>query len=106
MAATKSGWWIKVRLDKTECDSITLNIGDRPENSKFWRVWKQGEENEFDAPPEYRDKARLYIKGQVSPEGKNGWFCMMFKKTGVKHFDFDNVEDHEKDQGDTDGECG
>lgn len=107
MAATKRGWWIKVRLDKTEVNSIDFAIGTRKEDRRHWRTWSQGDENEFDVPTEFLNVGTLYIHGLGNPEGRNAWFCMMYQSHGVKHLDFDGGggEDQTKNQGDTDSEC-
>jgi hypothetical protein len=104
MPAAKTGWWIKVHLDKQEAPTISFQIGTSNHNAQFWRGWNTGEDPEFDVPQQYLNVARLYIKADSS-DGKNSWFCMMYKNNGVKHFDLDDNEDHERNQDDTDGEC-
>jgi len=103
--AAKDGWWISVHTDKTECSSITFQIGTDGNNRQDWTTWHSGEPTEFDVPIGYRNVWSLYIHATANPGGKNAWFCMMYQGNGVKHFDFDGDEDHKKDQGDRDGEC-
>jgi hypothetical protein len=103
--ATKAGWWIKVRTDKTEATSITFQIGTREKDREDWRTWKSSDPTEFDVPDKYLQVQRLYIRGTANPTGRNAWFCMMYKDHGVKHLDFDDSEDQEKQQSDRDDEC-
>lgn len=104
-AATKTGWWIKVRTDKTEATSITFQIGTKEKDREDWRTWKSSDPTEFDVPDKYLQVQRLYIHGTANPTGRNAWFCMMYKDHGVKHMDFDDSEDQEKQQSDSDDEC-
>ena len=101
----KNGWWIAVNTAKTEASQIAFEIGTDGNNRKFWKNWNSGDANEFDVPVEYRNVSDLYIHATVSPQGKNGWFCMKYKNNGVKHFDFDDNEDHKENQNNSDGEC-
>lgn len=103
--ATKAGWWIKIRTDKTEATSIAFNIGTREKDREAWRTWHSNEPTEFDVPDKYLQVQRLYIQATVNPNDRNGWFCMMYKGHGVKHMDFDDSEDQEKQQSDSDDEC-
>lgn len=102
--AAKNGWWVRVNTGKQEAPTITFQVGSSNHNSKAWRIWNTGNENEFDVPDEYRNVNPIYIKANSS-DGKNSWFCVMYKDHGVKHFDFDDDEDHEMHQDDSDGEC-
>jgi hypothetical protein len=102
--ATKNGWWIKVRREKQESPTITFSIGSNNHTVEAWRTWNSGEPLEFDVPEKFQTINPLYIKAQSSG-GRNSWFCMMFRGDGVKHFDFDDDEDHEERQSNRDGEC-
>ena len=55
-------------------------------------------------PERFRNINPLYIKAQSSG-GRNSWFCMMYRNAGVKHFDFDDDEDHEETLSSRDDEC-
>lgn len=105
IAAQKDGWWINIHTDKTECSSISFFIGTDGNNAEPWMTWYSGQPTEIDVPIGYRNVWSLWVGGVANPRGKNAWFCMMYKGSGVKHFDFDVDENHKKDQGDTDGEC-
>jgi hypothetical protein len=102
--ATKSGWWIKVQKAKQESPTITFSIGSNNHTVEVWRTWNSGEPLEFDVPERFRNINPLYIKAQSSG-GRNSWFCMMYRDSGVKHFDFDDDEDHEESQSERDDEC-
>jgi hypothetical protein len=102
--AEHDGWWIKVRTEKQESPTITLSIGSNNHTVEAWRTWSSGDPAEFDVPDKFKNINPLYIKAQSSG-GRNSWFCMMYKSGGVKHFDFDDDEDHEEKQSDRDGEC-
>jgi hypothetical protein len=103
--AIKNGWWIQINTGKTEASSITFMIGTDSGNRQPWFTWQSGNPTEIDVPDGYRNVASLYIYAVVSPNGKNGWFCVKYINNGVKHWDFDNDEDHQMDQGDNDDEC-
>jgi hypothetical protein len=105
VAATKSGWWVRINTSKTEASAISFLIGTASGNRTPWFTWHSGDPTEFDVPSGYLNVARLYLGAAVSPQGKNGWLCMNYQGNGVKHMDFDDFEDHEKNQNDTDGEC-
>ena len=100
----KDGWWVRVSLEKQEAPGIVFLVGSSNHNPKPWRIWNTGQPNEFDVPEPYRNVNPLYIKAN-STDGKNSWFCVMYRDRGVKHFDFDDDEDHEMNQGDSDDEC-
>jgi hypothetical protein len=102
--ATKSGWWVKVQKSKQESPTITFSIGSNNHTVQFWHTWNSGDPLEFDVPDQFRNINPLYIKAQSSG-GRNSWFCMMYRDAGVKHFDFDDDEDHEEQQGNRDDEC-
>ena len=103
-AAAKDGWWIRVNTAKQESPTITLSIGSNNHTVEAWRTWNTGEPAEFDVPSKFRNTNPLYIKAQSSG-GRNSWFCMMHQGNGVKHFDFDDDEDHEEKQANRDDEC-
>ncbi|PSL36095.1 hypothetical protein [Chitinophaga ginsengisoli] len=103
--ARKAGWWIKVNTSKTEASQIVFEIGTDDDNRQFWRKWNSGDPAEFDVPIEYTNVTELYIHASSNPGGKNSWFCMMYKENGVKHFDFDDDEDHQEKQTGHDDEC-
>lgn len=102
--SAKDGWWIRVNKEKQESPTITFFIGSNNHTVEFWRTWDSGDPLEFDVPSQYRNINPLYIKAQSS-RGRNSWFCMMYQSTGVKHFDFDDDEDHEEKQSNHDDEC-
>jgi hypothetical protein len=104
LVAAKDGWWIKVRREKQESPTITFSIGSNNHTVEAWRTWNSGEPLEFDVPDKFKNINPLYIKAQSSG-GRNSWFCMMYRSDGVKHFDFDDDEDHEERQSNRDGEC-
>ncbi|HEY1200400.1 MAG TPA: hypothetical protein VGE79_05445 [Niastella sp.] len=101
----KDGWWIRVNTAKTEASQIVFEIGTDDNNRKFWRNWNSADPSEFDVPDEYKNVAELYIHASSNPGNKNSWFCMMYKANGVKHFDFDDDEDHKEKQTNVDDEC-
>ena len=103
--ATKKGWWIRVNTSKTEATSISFQIGTKEKDREDWRTWHSNEPTEFDVPDKYLQVQRLYIHATANPNGRNAWFCMMYRNQGVKHMDFDDNEDQEKSQTDSDGEC-
>lgn len=103
-APERTGWWIKIRKDKQQAPSITFFIGLSKDTSEPWKTWNTGESLEFDVPEKYKAVERLYVKAQSS--GKlTSWFCMMNGPNGVKHFDFDDDNDHEEQRSDRDDEC-
>jgi hypothetical protein len=101
----KTGWWIKVNTNKTECSSIALQIGTSKKDRRDWRTWKSSDPVEFDVPDDFLTVAELYIHATANPNDKNAWFCVHYKQDGVKHFDFDDDEDHQMKQTDRDKEC-
>ena len=103
--ALKDGWWIKVRTDRTEATSIDLQIGTKREDRESWCTWRSSDAAEFDMPAKYLQVARIYVQATANPQGKKGWFCLMYKDHGVKHFDFDNRQEEDKNQTDRDGDC-
>jgi hypothetical protein len=104
MTVKKDGWWIRIHTDKTECSSITFQIGTEKNNRQEWTTWRSGEATEFDVPIGYRNVWSLYLQATANPNDKNAYFGLMYKGAGVKHFDFDDVEDHQENQNNRDGE--
>jgi hypothetical protein len=105
MAASKTGWWVRVDTGKTEASSISFQVGTHKGDRRDWRTWHSNEETEFDVPNEFLNVATLYIHATSNPNDKNSWFCVHYRGQGVKHFDFDDDEDHKMDQDDSDDEC-
>lgn len=105
MPASKAGWWVRVNTSKTEASSITFQIGTSKKDRRDWRTWNSNQETEFDVPDAFLTVSELYIHGTSNPNDKNSWFCVFYKANGVKHFDFDDDEDHEMKQTDHDNEC-
>jgi hypothetical protein len=104
-AALKTGWWIKIRTDRTECRSIDFQIGTKAEDRETWRTWHSSDPTEFDMPEKYLQVARIYVQATANPQGKHAWFCLMYKDHGVKHFDLDNRQEENQSQTDSDGDC-
>ena len=103
-SARSDGWWIRVSRDKQESPTISFFIGSNNHAAEYWTTWDSGDPAEFDVPAQYRNINPLYLKAQSS-RGRNSWFCLMYKGAGVKHFDFDDDEDHEEKQANRDDEC-
>jgi hypothetical protein len=103
--ATKAGWWIKIRTDRTEAASIDFQIGTEREARESWCTWRSSDATEFDVPDKYLQVARIYVSATANPQGKKGWFCLMYKDHGVKHYDFDNRQEEDRSQTDSDGDC-
>lgn len=104
-AATKSGWWVRINTNLTTAQSITFQIGTGKQQREEWRVWKAGEPTEFDVPGNYLQAPRLYLRGSVTPIGKNADLCMMYKDRGVEHMDFTDDESETKSQMQVDYKC-
>ncbi|HEX3356245.1 MAG TPA: hypothetical protein VHS31_04610 [Tepidisphaeraceae bacterium] len=103
--ATKTGWWIKVRTDRTEATSIDFQIGTKREDRESWRAWHSSDPTEFDVPDKYLKVAHLYIQATANPQGKKAWLCIMYEDHGVQHIDTDNSNEQDKNQTDSDGDC-
>jgi hypothetical protein len=103
--AQKDGWWIRMNTGKTEASAITLALGTDIANQKEWTTWRTGDAIEFDVPTAYGQMPTLYVRGIVTPQGKNGWFCVNYRNHGVKHMDFDNAESQKVTQEDQDSAC-
>jgi hypothetical protein len=103
--AAKDGWWIRIRSDKQEADSVVIQVGTQKKNREQFKTWKKGETTEFDLPAKFRNEPTIYIHATSNPNDKNTWFCVMYKTRGVKHMDFDDDEDHTLKTGDSDDEC-
>lgn len=104
-AASKSGWWVRINTNLTTAQSITFQIGTGKLQREEWRVWKAGEPAEFDVPGNYAQAPRLYLRGSVTPIGKNADLCMMYKDRGVEHMDFTDDESETKSQMQVDYKC-
>jgi hypothetical protein len=103
--ATKSGWWIRINTSMTTAQAITLQIGTDKFHREEWRVWQAGEPAEFDVPEKYLQVPRLYVRGSVTPIGKFGALCMMYKNRGVEHLSFDDDDSETKSQTEIDVKC-
>src|SRR3954452_14002512 len=77
VAAAKTGWWIKVRKDRTEATSINFKIGTKSEEREPSCVWRSSDATEFDVPEKYLQVERIYIDAISNPRGKKAWFCLM-----------------------------
>lgn len=104
-AVTKSGWWVRINTNLTTAPTITFQIGTGKLQREEWRVWKAGEPAEFDVPGNYLQAPRLYLRGSVTPIGKNADLCMMYKDRGVEHMDFTDDESETKSQLQVDYKC-
>ena len=104
-AASKSGWWVRVNTSQTEASTIVFQIGTSERDRRHWRVWKSSEPAEFEVPAEFAQVADLYLHATSNPNDKNAWFCVFYRDAGVRHFDFDDVEDATMAQSDRDDEC-
>lgn len=103
--ASKSGWWVRINTNLTTAQSITFQIGTGKLQREEWRVWRVGEPAEFDVPANYAQAPRLYLRGSVTPIGKNADLCMMYKDRGVEHMDFTDDESETKSQMQVDYKC-
>ena len=103
--AMREGWWIKIRTDRTEATSIDFQIGTKREDRESWRTWHSADPTEFDVPAKYLQVAHIYIRATANPQGKKAWLCLMYRDHGVQHIDTDNVDEQDKNQTDTDGDC-
>src|SRR5438045_8878486 len=94
--AMKTGWWIKIRTDRTEATSINFQIGTKSEDREPWCVWRSSDATEFDVPEKYLQVKRIYIDAISNPRGKKAWFCLMYKDHGVKKYETEDriQEDH------------
>jgi hypothetical protein len=104
-AATKSGWWIRINNNATTAQAITFQIGTSKFEREEWRVWRAGEPTEFDVPDKYLQSPRLYVRGNVTPIGKFGVLCVMYKTRGVDHMSFDDDDSETKSQTEVDIKC-
>jgi hypothetical protein len=104
-AAVKDGWWIKINTGRTDCDSITLQIGPDETQRKFWFDWRRNDAPEFDVPADYRQVFEIYLNATANPKGKHASFCLMYKTRGVKKFEFDNDTNNKEKQTDLDADC-
>lgn len=105
VAATKTGWWIRINTTLTTAEVITFQIGTDKLNREEWRVWRAGEPADFDVPAKYQQAPRLYLRGSVTPIGKFGDLCMMYKERGVDHLGFDDDDSGTKSRLEFDPKC-
>ena len=103
--AEKTGWWVRVDTGRTEASSISMQIGTRKSDRRDWRTWHSNDETEFDVPDELLTVTQLYIHATANPNDRNAWFAVCYGENGVKHFDFDDDEDHPMKQTDRDPEA-
>jgi len=103
--ATKTGWWIRINPGATTAQTITFQIGTSKLQREEWRVWRAGEQVEFDVPAKYLQVPSLYVRGNVSPIGKFATLCMMYKDRGVEHMSFDDDDSETKSQTEIDIKC-
>lgn len=105
------GWYIVVNNAKTETNSISFWVGSNKDSNKWTHVWHRGEPTTFWVGPEFVHSGHIYVNAAVGDHGKNGWFCVDFadstgNRRGIKHWDFDDSEDHDLNTSDRDDECG
>lgn len=103
--ATKAGWWIRINPGMTTAQTLTFQIGTGKLQREEWRVWNAGEPVEFDVPEKYQQVPRLYIRSSVTPIGRMGTLCMMYKDRGVEHMSFDDDDSETKSQTEIDIKC-
>jgi hypothetical protein len=103
--ATKAGWWIRINPGMTTAQTLTFQIGTGKLQREEWRVWNAGEPVEFDVPEKYQQVPRLYIRSSLSPIGRIGTLCMMYKNRGVEHMSFDDDDSETKSQTEIDIKC-
>lgn len=104
-ATTKRGWWIRINPTATTAPTITLQIGTDKLNREEWRVWRTGEPTEFAVPDKYAQAPRLYLRGSVTPIGRQADLCLMYQNHGVEHLGFDDDEAETKRQTAVDYKC-
>ena len=106
------GWYIAVDNGRTETSSISFWAGSNQNDPNKWSyTWHRGEPTVFFMGPQVVHNGHVYVNAAVGDHDKNGWFCVDYQdssgnRRGVKHWDFDDSEDHELNTGDRDGECG
>lgn len=93
------GWWVGMG-GGTECDAITFRIGTSSATQRHWTTWRRSGSDpgwefndQIDVPADLRQVRTLYVSATVTPEGKNGVFCLKYEDKGVRHWDFDASED-------------
>lgn len=102
---TKAGWWVRVDGLKTDAASVTLQIGTKSGDRRAWRAWKTGDVFDFDVPRDLQSSSEIYLQASANPSGKNTRFCVYFKETGMKRFDFSGDKDSTIKQTDRDTDC-
>lgn len=103
--AARSGWWIRINPSLTTAQVITFQIGASKFQREEWRVWRSGEPTEFEAPGQYLQAPRLYVRGNVTPIGKLATLCVMYKDRGVEHMSFDDDDSETMSQVEIDIKC-
>ena len=102
--AKKDGWWIKVRTQKPESQTIGFYAGESSHSYGFFTRWNKGAPVEFDISADYRNAPTLFILAQTT-DGRKAGFCLMYKSKGVRYFEFDLEERQESKQSDEDKRC-
>ena len=103
--ASKAGWWLRVDAKKTEASAIALQLGTHKNDRRDWRSWRTNEPAEFDLPGDFMQRAQLYLHASAMPDDEDVWFCVFYKASGVRRFDFDTHEGATLTQTDRDKEC-
>jgi hypothetical protein len=107
-AQQAAGWFINVDNGRTETSSISFSVGSSQASPKQNYLWRKGQPTTFWIAS---NSSRLYVNAAVGDHGRNGWFCVYHadgtgNTRGIKHWDFDDSEDHDMSVNDRDGECG
>ena len=102
---TKAGWWVRVDTQKTEAQSVTLQIGTKSGDRRAWRTWHSGDVPEFDVPSDYQSVKEIYLQASANPGGKTMRFCVFFKDAATKMFDFKGDQESQIKQSDRDDSC-
>lgn len=106
------GWFIRVKPENTETQTISFWVGTNKDTPNKWTTtWKRGDPATFWVGAPFTHADRLYVNAAVGDHGKNGWFCVDYQNAagearGIKHWDFDDSEDHDLKKSDGDDECG
>jgi hypothetical protein len=103
--AAKAGWWIRVDTKKTEATGIVLQLGTSKADRRDWRTWRGNDPAEFDLPAEFVQLPQIHLRVAALPDDEDVWFCLFYQGQGVRHFDFDTVEEVTLKQSDRDREC-
>jgi hypothetical protein len=97
------GWFVRICGQKTNTSSLRIEIGlgGLESSHRYWRDWHDGEPTEFELPIDLLHAKEIWIKG-VSSDGEDVYMGLAFEDHIVKHMDFDEDEEHEKNRDDTD----